>query len=76
MQQSTPSTQAQRITAQPSVDAQLALVEAAYGPQPEADRAQVRGVLDGVSRAVAALNAFPLSNADEPAPSFAAYRAD
>jgi hypothetical protein len=36
----------------------------------------VSGVLGAVAKALAAIDAFPLDNAAEPAPIFAAYRAD
>jgi hypothetical protein len=67
--------QAQR-AAPPSLDALVAFVQSVYGPLDDAGLEQVRGVLDGLAQALAAIDAFPLDNAAEPAPSFAPYRAD
>ena len=69
----TPQTQR---AAPPSLDALVAFVQSVYGPLNDPELEQVRGVLDGLAQSLAAIDAFPLDNADEPAPSFAAYRAD
>lgn len=62
--------------APPPIEALLALVQSVYGPLDENETQQVRGVLDGLAQSLAAIDAFPLDNADEPAPAFSAYRAD
>jgi hypothetical protein len=67
--------QAQR-AAPPSVEALIAFVQSLYGPLAEEELDEVSGVLGAVAKALAAIDAFPLDNAAEPAPIFAAYRAD
>jgi len=55
----------------------LALVRERYGSRLDADQlAGVRTALEGIVQAARALRAVRLTNADEPAQPFAAYRAD
>jgi hypothetical protein len=59
------------------VDTLLALVRARYGTRLDADQlAGVRTAIEGIVQAARALRAVPLTNADEPAQPFAAYRAE
>jgi hypothetical protein len=67
--------QAQR-AAPPSVEALIAFVQSLYGPLTEEELRELSGVLGVVAKALATIDAFPLDNAAEPAPIFAAYRAD
>lgn len=71
----TSTPQAQR-AAPPSVGALLTYVQSLYGPLSDEELHEVSGVLTGVAKALAVIDAFPLDNAAEPAPVFAAYRAD
>jgi len=55
----------------------LALVRERYGSRLDADQlAGVRTAIEGIVQAARALRAARLTNADEPAQPFAAYRAD
>ena len=55
----------------------LALVRERYGSRLDVDQlAGVRTALEGIVQAARALRAVRLTNADEPAQPFAAYRAD
>jgi hypothetical protein len=59
------------------VETMLALVRERYGSRLDADQlAGVRTALEGIVQAARALRAVLLTNADEPAQAFAAYRAD
>jgi len=59
------------------VEAMLALVRERYGPRLDAEQlAGVRTAIEGIVQAARALRAVRLTNADEPAQPFAAYRAD
>ena len=59
------------------VETMLALVRERYGNRLDADQlAGVRTALEGIVQAARALRAVRLTNADEPAQPFAAYRAD
>ena len=59
------------------VETMLALVRERYGSRLDADQlAGVRTAIEGIVRASRALRAVRLGNADEPAPPFAAYRAE
>ena len=59
------------------VETLLALVRERYGSRLDADQlAGVRTALEGIVQAASALRAVRLTNADEPAQPFAAYRAD
>ena len=59
------------------VETLLALVHARYGSRLDADQlAGVRTAIEGIVQAARALRAVRLSNADEPAQPFAAYRAE
>jgi len=59
------------------VETMLALVRERYGSRLDAEQlAGVRTAIEGIVQAARALRAVRLSNADEPAPPFAAYRAD
>ena len=59
------------------VETMLALVRERYGSRLDADQlAGVRTALEGIVQASRALRAVRLSNADEPAQPFAAYRAE
>ena len=59
------------------VETMLALVRERYGSRLDADQlAGVRTALEGIVQAARALRAVRLTNADEPAQPFAAYRAD
>ena len=59
------------------VETLLALVRERYGSRLDADQlAGVRTAIEGIVQASRALRAVRLSNADEPAQPFAAYRAD
>jgi hypothetical protein len=59
------------------VETMLALVRERYGSRLDADQlAGVRIALEGIVQAARALRAVRLTNADEPAQPFAAYRAD
>ncbi|MHB8575355.1 MAG: hypothetical protein ACYDCQ_08490 [Dehalococcoidia bacterium] len=60
----------------PLIDALLQVVEQIHRPLAEAEREQLRSAIALGRQASAALMAYPLSNADEPDPIFAAYRAD
>jgi hypothetical protein len=55
----------------------LALVRERYGTRLDADQlAGVRTAIEGIVQAAHALRAVRLTNADEPAQPFGAYRAD
>jgi hypothetical protein len=58
------------------VEAMLGVVEQTHGPLDEAAREQLREQLRRTRAASTALYAYPLSNADEPAPIFRPFRAD
>ena len=59
------------------VEAMLALVRERYGDRLAPDELQaVRTAVEGLVQAARALRAVRLTNADEPAQLFAAYRAD
>ena len=59
------------------VETLLALVRERYGSCLDADQlAGVRTAIEGIVQASRALRAVRLSNADEPAQPFAAYRAE
>ena len=59
------------------VETLLVLVRERYGHRLDADQLTgVRTAIEGIVRASRALRAVRLSNADEPAQPFAAYRAD
>jgi len=59
------------------VDAMLALVRERYGNRLDADQlAGVRTSIEAIVQASRALRAVRLTNADEPAQPFAAYRAE
>ena len=59
------------------VETLLALVRERYGSRLDADQlAGVRTAIEAIVQASRALRAVRLSNADEPAQPFAAYRAD
>ena len=59
------------------VETLLALVHARYGSRLDADQlAGVRTAIEGIVQAARALRAVRLTNADEPAQPFAAYRAE
>jgi hypothetical protein len=59
------------------VDTMLALVRERYGSRLDADQlAGVRTAIEAIVQASRALRAVRLTNADEPAQPFAAYRAD
>jgi hypothetical protein len=59
------------------VETLLTLVHARYGSRLDADQlAGVRTAIEGIVQAARALRAVRLSNADEPAQPFAAYRAE
>ena len=59
------------------VETMLALVRERYGSRLDADQlAGVRTAIEGIVQAARALRAVRLTNADEPAQPFAAYRAD
>ena len=63
--------------ARAEVETLLALVRERYGSRLDADQlAGVRTAIEGIVQASRALRAVRLSNADEPAQPFAAYRAD
>jgi hypothetical protein len=57
------------------VETMLALVRERYGSRLDAEQlAGVRTAIEGIVRAARALRAVRLTNADEPAQPFAAYR--
>jgi hypothetical protein len=59
------------------VDTMLALVRARYGSRLDAEQlAGVRTAIEAIVQASRALRAVRLTNADEPAQPFAAYRAE
>jgi hypothetical protein len=59
------------------VDTMLALVRERYGSRLDAEQlAGVRIAIEGIVQASRALRAVRLTNADEPAQPFAAYRAE
>ena len=59
------------------VETLLALVRERYGNRLDADQlAGVRTAIEGIVQAARAFRAVRLSNADEPAQPFAAYRAE
>lgn len=59
------------------VETLLALVRERYGSRLDADQlAGVRTAIEGIVQASRALRAVRLTNADEPAQPFAAYRAE
>ena len=59
------------------VETLLGLVRERYGSRQDADQlAGVRIAIEGIVRASRALRAVRLTNADEPAPPCAAYRAE
>jgi hypothetical protein len=59
------------------VETLLGLVRERYGSRLDADQlAGVRTAIEGIVRASRALRAVRLTNADEPAQPFAAYRAE
>lgn len=59
------------------VEAMLALVRERYGSRLDAEQlAGVRTAVEGIVQAARALRAVRLTNADEPAQPFAAYRAE
>ncbi len=59
------------------VDTMLALVRERYGSRLDADQlAGVRTAIEAIVQASRALRAVRLTNADEPAQPFAAYRAE
>jgi len=55
-------------------EALLDLVQKTHGPLEGEELERVRGTLDGLRRASQAMAAYPLTNADEPDPIFAALR--
>ena len=59
------------------LDAAIAAISTRHGDRidPEA-RAKAREVVTGIHAAVAALDAYPLTNADEPDPVFTAFQRD
>lgn len=62
-------------TQDPKLEALVAAVQAVYGGRiSEEQMARVRDGVKGLREAAAALYAYPLTNADEPDPIFAAYR--
>jgi len=61
----------------PEVEVMLALVRERYGSRLDADQlAGVRTAIEAIVQAARALRAVRLTNADEPAQPFAAYRAE
>ena len=59
------------------VETMLALVRERYGSRLDADQlAGVRTAIEGIVQAARALRVVRLTNADEPAQPFAAYRAE
>ena len=63
--------------ARAEVETLLALVRERYGSRLDADQlAGVRTAIEGIVQASRALRAVRLSNTDEPAQPFAAYRAE
>lgn len=70
-----PNPQAQRAAA-PSSEVLAAYVEQVYAPLAADELAALRPLLSELAGALAAIAAFPLDNADEPAPIFVPYRAD
>lgn len=60
----------------PAADALMALIEKSFRPLAEDEAEALRASLAQAHQATAALYAHPLTNADEPGTSFAAYRAD
>jgi hypothetical protein len=58
------------------VEAMLGVVEQTHGPLDGAAREQIREQLRRARGASAALYAYPLTNADEPATIFRPFRAD
>lgn len=58
------------------VEAMLGVVEQTHGPLGEAARERLRDQLRRTRAASAALYAYPLTNADEPATIFRPFRAD
>jgi hypothetical protein len=63
--------------ARAEVETLLALVRERYGSRLDADQlAGVRTAIEGIVQASRALRAVRLTNADEPAQPFAAYRAE
>lgn len=64
-------------TVRAEVETLLGLVRERYGGRLDADQlAGVRIAIEGIVQASRALRAVRLTNADEPAQPFAAYRAD
>jgi hypothetical protein len=62
---------------EPHVEALVAAVMAAHGAHIPAEQTdKIRESVKGLRAAVAALDAYHLTNADEPDPIFAAYRSD
>jgi hypothetical protein len=62
-----------------TVKALLGLVQATYRPGAvltDAERARLRTTIEAMQAASTALHAYPLTNADEPDPIFAAFRAE
>lgn len=61
----------------PHMEALVAAVMAAHGARIPAEHVEkIRESVKGLRGAVAAMNAYPLINADEPDPIFAAYRSN
>jgi hypothetical protein len=60
--------------ADPLAEALLAVVEQTHGPLDDAARDQLREGLRRTRGATTALYAYPLTNADEPAPNFVPFR--
>ncbi len=62
---------------EPHVEALVAAVMAAHGAHIPAEHTdKIRDSIKSLRAAVAALDGYPLTNADEPDPIFAAYRAE
>ena len=59
-----------------TADALLQLIQQTYRPLDSAEQERVRTAIGAMQQAAAAMYAYPLTNADEPAPIFMAYRSD
>ena len=59
------------------VEARLALIRARYGARLTPEQlAEIRTMVEGLVKGARAMRAVPLRNSDEPALSFAPFRAD
>ena len=59
-----------------TIEALIELVQKSYRPLNDEELARIRKSLVASQTMAAAMQAYPLSNADEPDPIFVAYRAD